>query len=351
MTPLVSVLIDTYNHEGFIEDAIRSVLGQDFPADQMEILVVDDASTDRTPEIVRKFEPQVRLLRKPNGGQASAINHGVANSQGEFVAFLDGDDVWLPNKLSRVIAEFENNPEAVLVYHKFCYWDSRDGHEWEVEREYVSGDILKDRRKLFDYWAAPTSSLVFNRAVLNRLAPVPEQCSFNHDTFLTTAAIFLGPVAAIPERLAKNRVHGQNLYTPTKDVVDPQALRRRLSIRAATIEALGSWMRKNIPRSRRPQARYLLRKWQLVQDSDAFLLSPPTRYQQFVHLCRHALVAAPTASRGHLSYCWAQAFGVLVAGKHARYLEGARTRIKKLRGRPRGAAGGQQSGQTAGGVP
>jgi glycosyltransferase involved in cell wall biosynthesis len=67
--PFVSVLIDTYNHERFIEKALVSVLEQDFPAAEREVVVVDDGSRDRTPEVVGKFGPQVRLLRKENGGQ------------------------------------------------------------------------------------------------------------------------------------------------------------------------------------------------------------------------------------------------------------------------------------------
>ena len=77
-----SVLIDTYNHERFIEQAIVSVLEQDFPATDREIIVVDDGSTDRTPEIVKKFGPRVRLLRKKNGGQASAFNAGIPECKG-----------------------------------------------------------------------------------------------------------------------------------------------------------------------------------------------------------------------------------------------------------------------------
>src|SRR5271157_3887389 len=101
--PFVSVLIDTYNHERFIEKAIVSVLEQDFPAAEREILVVDDGSIDRTPEIVRKFEPHVRLLREENGGQASAFNSGRPECKGEIVAFSDGDDWWAPKKLTSVV--------------------------------------------------------------------------------------------------------------------------------------------------------------------------------------------------------------------------------------------------------
>ncbi len=104
--PIVSVLIDTYNHERFIEQAIRSALEQDFPASNREILVVDDGSQDRTSEIAAGFAPQVRLIRKANGGQASAFNASIRECQGEIVTFLDGDDWWAPSKLKLVVAAF-----------------------------------------------------------------------------------------------------------------------------------------------------------------------------------------------------------------------------------------------------
>src|SRR5580698_8917059 len=107
--PFVTVLIDTYNHRSFVEDAINSVLNQDFPASDTEILVVDDGSTDGTEEVVRKFAPSVRLLRKPNGGQASAFNAGIPEAHGEIVAFLDGDDWWAPRKLTAVIEAFASD--------------------------------------------------------------------------------------------------------------------------------------------------------------------------------------------------------------------------------------------------
>ena len=113
--PAAAVLIDTYNHERFIEEAIVSVLEQDFPSSELEILVVDDGSTDRTPEIVKKFAPQVRYLRKENGGQASAFNFGIPEARGEVIAFLDGDDWWKPAKVAEVMETFEKNPWAGVV--------------------------------------------------------------------------------------------------------------------------------------------------------------------------------------------------------------------------------------------
>src|SRR6201987_6564619 len=110
--PHISVLINTYNHERYIEQAIVSVLEQYFPAEEIEILVVDDGSTDRTPEIVGKFVPRVRYLRKENGGQASAFNFGIPQAQGEIVAFLDGDDWWARNKVHLFVEAFEEYPHA-----------------------------------------------------------------------------------------------------------------------------------------------------------------------------------------------------------------------------------------------
>src|SRR5882757_6267075 len=113
----VTVLIDTYNHERFIERAITSVLDQDMSLDDVEILVVDDGSTDRTPELVRRFEPRVRYLRKPNGGQASAFNTGIPECRGEIVAFLDGDDWWAPGKLQAVSSTMASDSSIGIVGH------------------------------------------------------------------------------------------------------------------------------------------------------------------------------------------------------------------------------------------
>src|ERR1700740_3253440 len=115
MKPLITALVDTYNHERYIEQALVSVLEQGLSPSELEIVVVDDGSTDRTPEIIQKFLPRVKYLRKRNGGQASALNAGFAAANGEIVAILDGDDWWAEKKLTTVIDALEKNPEAAAI--------------------------------------------------------------------------------------------------------------------------------------------------------------------------------------------------------------------------------------------
>ena len=126
--PFVSVLIDTYNYERFIEAAIESVLAQDYPASQREILVVDDGSTDRTPEILCKFENQVRILRKSNGGQAATFNAAMPECHGQIIAFLDGDDWWAPTKLRRVAEQMAADEKIAITGHgiKESYLDGTE---------------------------------------------------------------------------------------------------------------------------------------------------------------------------------------------------------------------------------
>lgn len=331
MIPLVTAVVDTYNHERFIEDAIRSALSQDFPSSQLEILVVDDGSTDRTPEIVRRYEPQVRLIQKPNGGQASAINTGIAHATGDIIAFLDGDDVWLPTKVSRVVEQFKSNPRVVLVYHKFRFWDSRDGREWDPGWPLVSGDILADRRKLQTYSPspAPTSSLAFRKTCLDRLAPIPDRCSFMHDAYLTGTAIFLGPVSTIADCLTKNRVHGNNLWYTDNDRPDKRAWQRRVEARHASIESTRAWVLANVPTRLLSKARQLLLLSELASEADSFLLEPPGRFRFARHLLQRAWHYGARMSWRHRLVTYVNAFGALFTGyRHFYLLDRWRIRIK-----------------------
>jgi glycosyltransferase involved in cell wall biosynthesis len=230
-TPLVTILIDTYNHETFIQKAVQSVLAQDFPESSMEILVVDDGSTDRTPEIVRQFAPRVRLIRKPNGGQASAFNVGVAEARAEIVAFLDGDDWWAPNKLTRVTQAFAANPEVGFVGHGITEVLHDGSHrvaelhqETRFQANTLEGARLFRTRKNF----LGTSRMSVRTDLLRKILPVPESLVIQADEYIFTMAAVFSPAIILPDALTYYRHHSSNLFIISAN--DPAKFRAKLQV-------------------------------------------------------------------------------------------------------------------------
>lgn len=118
----VSVVIPTHNYGRFIREAIDSVLAQTF--DDFEIVVVDDGSTDNTLEIVTAIhDPRIKVVRTPHRGISAARNEGLAHIQGEFIAFLDSDDRWRPDKLERQIRMMQAEPELGAIFTNFVRFD------------------------------------------------------------------------------------------------------------------------------------------------------------------------------------------------------------------------------------
>ena len=213
--PFVSVLIDTYNHERFIEKAIASVLEQDFAGSDFEVIVVDDGSVDQTAEIVKKFVPRVRLLRKANGGQASAFNVGIPECGGEIVAFLDGDDWWANKKLSAVVPVLAADAEIGMVGHGTVKLlpDGqeftevlKEGHRFSIRN--IEGARLFERRKSF-----LGTRTTIRTGILRKLLPVPEAIRIEADEFVFTMAAALGEVEVLPEALFFYRLHAENFFS------------------------------------------------------------------------------------------------------------------------------------------
>lgn len=111
--PLVSVIIPTYNRANIVTDAIESVLNQTYK--NIEIIVVDDGSIDNTKEILRHYENRIKYIYKLNAGASSARNAGVREAKGEYIAFLDSDDLWHPERLAEIRNYLENNQEYSAV--------------------------------------------------------------------------------------------------------------------------------------------------------------------------------------------------------------------------------------------
>lgn len=109
---VVSVVIPTYNRGAMVGEAIDTVLTQNYR--QMELIVVDDGSTDHTSQVLKTYQSAIRVLRQHNRGVSAARNRGIAAARGGLIAFLDSDDLWLPGKLAQQVAFFETNPAATI---------------------------------------------------------------------------------------------------------------------------------------------------------------------------------------------------------------------------------------------
>jgi glycosyltransferase involved in cell wall biosynthesis len=312
--PQITVLIDTYNYGEYIEEAINSVLAQNFPAEQREILVVDDGSTDDTAERMHKFEGLVTYLRKPNGGQASAFNFGLARARGQIVALLDADDYWLPGKLQRVAEEFERHPDAGMVYHAIRELNSREGAFRDVGVPRLSGFLPAKTKDLLSHVLYPTSFLAFRRSSLELLLPIPEKLTIQADGHLSGLIVFVAPIIAVPECLAVYRIHGANLFAG-----DGRFNRRRQELRLRTRRALNEGMRHWLTERnydlRRSDLQRLAKQWDLAQREHAFVLSPPGRLAGSRHWMQYAGCGSPLTWR-HRTVAYLNAAGSLVVGYH-----------------------------------
>lgn len=212
--PTVSVLVDTYNHERFIERAITSVLEQDMPMDDVEIIVVDDGSTDGTPEIVRRYEPRVRLIRKANGGQASAFNAGIPECRGEIVAFLDGDDWWAPQKLRMVLRAMDDSEVGIVGNGITQVFENGDQQaEVLVEQRRFRIDSVQSAR-IFRRRKSQlgTSRMTVRAEILRKILPVPESIAIEADEYIFTLAAALSTASIVGQELTYYRIHGGNLF-------------------------------------------------------------------------------------------------------------------------------------------
>jgi len=237
--PPVSVLVNTYNHERFIAQALSSVAEQAFPSTEIETIVVDDGSTDATPEIVKRFLPDVQYIRKSNGGQVSALHEGVAHCSGDIIAFLDGDDWWTKDKISTVMNFFNKYPSIAAVGHGFYEADEQGSvrravvldSEYHLSFETAAAARFAASVRTF----GGTSKLAMRRQTLDRALPIPTELPF-FDNFLFFQAIATAGAILLPQALCYYRLHGGNLYA--SDVRNEDRLRRKYNLELGLVKHL-----------------------------------------------------------------------------------------------------------------
>jgi glycosyltransferase involved in cell wall biosynthesis len=211
--PKVSVIIPTHNRERYLRRAIQSVLEQSFQ--DFEIIIVDDASSDDTPQMVQTIgEPRIRYFRHDNNrGEAGSRNTGVQNAVGEYIAFLDDDDAWLPQKLARQVYLLDNTPLQVgAVYTSFLMIDwetARVLGKWKAEKR---GNIYSDLSE--QNWIGIPSTVLLRRQCFEKVGLFDETVEFglDYDMWVRVARLYEFEIVEEPmvhralnhERLSKN---------------------------------------------------------------------------------------------------------------------------------------------------
>jgi glycosyltransferase involved in cell wall biosynthesis len=219
--PLVSILLSNYNYGRYIGDSLQSALDQTYT--NIELIVCDDGSTDDSVSVIEEYEckdPRLQLIRKANGGQASGFNAAFAASRGEIIVLLDSDDLFLPHKVERIVANFQANPDCGFGLHRIIRINEKQQRQgvWPMSAELPKGwfgsRLMGDGGILA--FMPPTSGLSFRRQVADRMFPLPLEKPLVNcpDQVITRLAPLITNVTREDEALSLYRLHNNNNYGP-----------------------------------------------------------------------------------------------------------------------------------------
>ena len=246
--PLVSVIINNYNYGRYLGQAINSVLTQTYP--NIEVIVVDDGSTDGSQEIIKSYGDKIISVLKANGGHASTFNAGFAVSKGDIICLLDSDDMFFSTKVAEIVRVFEAYEGIGWCFHALQYMqtDELETSDWQplIEQNSDLACIEIDFRDELKAGKQPgfvpqTSAISFSRSILQTILPMPEdQKTYVGDTYISMIALSLSK-GCLPNRcLSIYRLHGNNAYTnPSIDVQRATFAKVRI--------VTGYWLRTNSP--------------------------------------------------------------------------------------------------------
>ena len=272
--PLVSILVSNYNYARYIGDALQSALGQTYA--NIELIVCDDGSTDDSVQVIEQYErkdARLHFIRKANGGQGSGFNAAFAASRGEIIALLDSDDLFLPHKVERIVADFQAHPDCGFGVHRVIRMsaDLRRQGVWPMSAPLPSGwygsRLLTDGGIL--PYMPPTSGLSLRREVAERIFPLPLEAPLVScpDQLITRLAPLLTNVTREDEALSEYRLHGGNNYGP--DRVTAASFKRELEYCGALWAAQKRFLATIDPR--------------LAEDFQPLSLHPYIAYTSYLH--------------------------------------------------------------------
>jgi glycosyltransferase involved in cell wall biosynthesis len=212
--PKVSVIIPTYQSAGFVKEAIDSVLAQTF--EDFEIIVVDGGSTDDTISILSSFGKRISILTQNGKGVSNARNVGVSAALGRYIAFLDSDDSWLPNKLESQVEFLEHKPNEVgLIYSNACFFGEENINDlkneststlWVPHKGKVSKDLILGN-------FIPTSTVMIRKSCFEKIGLFDESFELCEDIDLWVRLSMIYEIDYCPSILAKLRSRSDSLTT------------------------------------------------------------------------------------------------------------------------------------------
>lgn len=241
----VDVVITNHNYGRFLEEALESACGQSHSG--VNVIVVDDGSTDNSADVLARFSDRVDVLFKDRGGQASALNAGFERCAGDVLLLLDADDRLHPRAAELVAGAFAADRDLAKVQFRMDVVDAvgratgetRPGRSFEPP----TGDLRRAELAFpFDLPWLPGGGTGFRRRLLSRILPIPEQefPRWGADWYLVHLSALLGPAAALDDSLADYRVHGANGYELVRSELDLDRVRDSIRYARATTRALES---------------------------------------------------------------------------------------------------------------
>jgi glycosyltransferase involved in cell wall biosynthesis len=210
MADLVSVIVPVFNGRDYLAQAIESAFAQTHPA--IEIVAVDDGSTDGSADILASYAPRITVVTQTNAGPSAARNRGVAHSSGDYLAFLDGDDLWDPDKTGAQLASLKAHPKAVAIYCDHRSIDASGqvlGLTGALEHPRSSGNILEDLIR--GQRIKSPSFVMVRRAAFDAVGGFDESLRYAEDYDLWVRLAMIGPILYQLDTLASYRVHGGNV--------------------------------------------------------------------------------------------------------------------------------------------